>query len=87
MPFYDYKCSCGWEEEDVFRHIAERHIKCSECKRKLTPNIISSLPPADHTFQEQYYEHLGPNGTLVSSKQQLKEESIKNNLYSYHLEG
>lgn len=63
---------------------------CPVCSRWLGSAVTSSPGPAlvaaDHTFKPDFFEHLGENGTYVTSKRQLKEVCDKNNLISHKLE-
>ena len=83
MPLYDYEC-CGCIELDVYAEVENRVRICSRCNSKLRPAIRVA---ADHTFQETFFEHLGENGTTISTRRQLKEESARQNKYSMLLDG
>ena len=84
MPLYDYICKCGSVEIDHFAPIDQRVRQCLACGATQHPALRA---PADHTFKETFFEHLGKDGTLISSKRQLKEVSEKNNVYSQLLDG
>ena len=63
---------------------------CSKCFRWLSAAVhvtpSAAVTPADHTFRPTFFEHLGPEGTLVSSRRELRETCKQHGVISHRLE-
>lgn len=79
MPIYSYKCSKDHKWED-FNLINDRHSsKCPRCGKSGKLQISAART---HGFKYGYFEHLGPDGTYVRNKKELKEALEKNDAYA-----
>ena len=85
MPLYDVKCDfCGEEFEDTApvkdrEHI--EHIDCTAAPHASTTILITNSRIADW-FKPHFNEHLGPDGSFVTSQKHLKDLCIKHDVTS-----
>ena len=80
MPNYDYTCKECEVQWESFHMVDERHDENCECGLQA---FLMVGAVRDHiVFREGFYEHLDVGPIHVSSKQQLKDECNKRELFS-----
>ena|ERR1700741_4195458 len=71
MPFYDYRCACGFQEEDVYRRIADRDQPrdCPLCDSGMERFFLPKrrAVTADAIPGGVWIENLGPRPVKVYS--------------------
>lgn len=78
MPIYDFECSCGNKDNDVYDSPAETERKCSVCRnrmRRLLP-LIHISPDIEPYLDE----NLDSMPVYVGSRRQLRDELKKRRL-------
>jgi len=83
MPLYDFKCLyCGIEFEEVATIADRNDVKCG-CGSP-TKVLITNSKSQDW-FKPHFNEHMGPNGTYITSRTHLKELCLRYNVTSVAL--
>ena len=72
MPFYNYKCSCGNEFEELRRMSEHEIAPCTACGG-VAEQTVSGARIATHGFKYGWFEHLTSEPVYAKSKKHLKE--------------
>lgn len=83
MPLYDFKClKCGEEFEEV-AFIIDRNAVVHSCGGET--EVLITGRQSRGWFTPHFNEHMGNNGTFITSKKHLKELCLKHDVTSVAL--